>query len=278
MKIGVIGLGLMGASASRSLVKKGHVVFGSDIDKKVLDYAISNGIISGELDEKNAKDIDLVILSVFPESFCVATEKVLPWLKKSAIVLDFCGIKRKIEDDMLSFSKEYPDLYFVGGHPMAGREVYGIENSIDDLFTGASMILVPVVANESVMNLLNDLFLEIGFARVVKTDSENHDAMIAYTSQLCHVVSNAFIKNSTAKRHFGYSAGSYKDMTRVARLNPVMWTELMNANRDKLTVELDELITNLQKYNDALKSGDKDMLKALLEEGNQTKLSIDKKE
>jgi prephenate dehydrogenase len=102
--------------------------------------------------------------------------------------------------------------------------------------------------------------------------------MIAYTSQLCHVVSNAFIKNSTAKRHFGYSAGSYKDMTRVARLNPVMWTELMNANRDKLTVELDELITNLQKYNDALKSGDKDMLKALLEEGNLTKLSIDKKE
>lgn len=278
MKIGVIGLGLMGASISKTLVKNGYTVYGLDIDSGVQKYAKLNGIITDSLDEQTAKDVDLLIVSVFPESFRAACEKVLPWLKKGAIVSDFCGIKRKIEEDMIAFSKDYPDLSFIGGHPMAGREVYGIENSLDDLFIGASMILVPVKSTESEINWLKELYLSLGFSKVVQTDSENHDAMIAYTSQLCHVVSNAFIKNSTAKRHFGYSAGSYKDMTRVAKLNPTMWTELMNANRDKLTVELDELILNLTKYNDALKSGDKEMLKKLLEEGNNTKLSIDDKE
>ena len=278
MIVGVIGLGLMGASFCLALKKNNHIVYGADICEQTQKYAKSNGIIDDFLCEENAKEVDLLVVSVFPESFKCATEKVLPWLKKSAIVIDFCGIKRKITDQMKEFSKTFPDLTFVGGHPMAGKEVSGIKNASQSLFQDASMIFVPVKAEEKQLDILKKLFSEVGFSQIVETDSENHDAMIAYTSQLCHVVSNAFIKNSTAKKHLGYSAGSYKDMTRVAKLNPTMWTELMSENSDKLCVELDELITNLNKYKQALELGDKDKLKALLEEGNITKVSIDDKE
>lgn len=278
MTIGVVGLGLMGASFCLALKKTNRKVYGIDLSEETLNYALSNGIVDGVLTKDSAKEIDLLTVAVFPESFKSATSKILPWLKKSATVIDFCGTKRKITREMENFSKSYPDLFFVGGHPMAGKEVSGIKNATENLFLGASMIFVPVKVDKQKMEEIKKLFLSVGFDRIVETDSENHDSMIAYTSQLCHVVSNAFIKNNTAKKHLGYSAGSYKDMTRVARLDPVMWSELMSENRDKLCVELDELISNLNQYKFALEKGDKDKLKALLEEGNNTKVSIDDKE
>ncbi len=278
MTVGVIGLGLMGASFCLALKKINQKIYGADINDETVCYALSNGIIDCELNEQNAKEIDLLVVAVFPESFVGAIEKVLPLLKNSATVIDFCGTKRKIVQKMTEFSSTFPDLSFIGGHPMAGKEVSGIKNASADLFASASMIFVPVKVETKKIEELKKLFLKIGFERVIQTDSENHDAMIAYTSQLCHVVSNAFIKNSTAKKHLGYSAGSYKDMTRVARLDPVMWSELMSENSDKLYSELDELIQNLNAYKDALKNRDKQKLKSLLEEGNNAKLSIDDKE
>ncbi|MBR7110418.1 MAG: prephenate dehydrogenase [Clostridia bacterium] len=278
MIVGVVGLGLMGASFCMALKRIGQKVYGLDISDYVQTYALSNGIIDGALDAKSIPEIDVLVVSVFPESFASAIEKILPRLKKGATVIDFCGTKRKIAKKMTEFSSRYKSVNFVGGHPMAGKEVSGIENACANLFEGASMIFVPVRIESSELQKLKELFLSAGFDRVVETDSENHDAMIAYTSQLCHVVSNAFIKNSTAKKHFGYSAGSYKDMTRVARLDPVMWSELMSENSDKLSAELDELIRNLNDYKVALENNDKQKLKALLTEGNRIKLSIDDKE
>ena len=276
MNIGIIGLGLMGGSFGRTLTKKtSHKVYGLDIDKNVLLKGEMVGAFHEVLTTKNAKELDLLIISVFEDAFALSVEQFLPYLKKGAIVCDFCGIKRRIVEKMREYAKDYPQITFIGGHPMAGREFSGIEHSTTTLFDKASMILCPVNADVYVLESFKQFFLDLGFLEVVFTSSENHDKMIAYTSQLCHIVSNAFIKNETAKSHFGYSAGSYKDLTRVARLNPKMWSSLMINNKDVLKGELIELIGNLNKYLQALELGDKDMLEKLLSEGNERKLAID---
>lgn len=278
MKIGIIGLGLMGGSFGRTLVKQGaHEVFGYDLSHAVMEKAELVKAFNGVLDEKTVKDVDMLIVATTPDVFMPAVEKVIKDLKKGAIIVDFCGVKRKIIDDMNKLLKMRPDVVFVGGHPMAGREFSGIEHAVTTLFDKASMILVNLNADIFALDRIKKFFLTVGFSEVVMTTADNHDAMIAYTSQLCHVVSNAFIKNKTAEKHFGYSAGSYKDLTRVARLNPDMWTELMFDNGDKLLSELDEYISNLTKYRDALRDGDRATFKELLSEGNSRKLAIDTK-
>ncbi len=276
MNIGIVGLGLMGGSLGRTLVKKTeHRVFGTDKFPHVLDKAILMGAMHEQLTKTNAGLIDMLIISVYPEGFCDVLDEYLDCLKPGAVVMDFCGIKRPIIEIMKDRANRYPHISFIGGHPMAGREFSGIERSVTTLFDKASMILINVNADIFKLSEIKAFYLNLGFVEVVLTDAENHDAMIAYTSQLCHIVSNSFIKNETARKHFGYSAGSYKDLTRVARLNPDMWTELMFENKDKLTCELEEFINNTNKYLEALKNGDREELKALLKEGNDIKLSID---
>lgn len=275
MKIGIIGLGLIGGSFGRTAVKAGHEVFGEDRQEAVLIKAEMLCAITGRLSEASSKNLDLLISAVNPSDFESSVEKYLPHLKSGAVVMDFCGTKRGVVSAMKRLSDKYGDLVFIGGHPMAGREFSGIEHSSATLFHKASMILVPVKADIFALDEIKKLFLSLGFGEAVITTAENHDRMIAFTSQECHVVSNAFVKSPRAKEHFGYSAGSYKDMTRVARLSPAMWTELMLENADYLAEELDILVENLQKYSAAIKRGDKKELFDLLAEGNEIKLAID---
>lgn len=276
MKVGVIGLGLMGGSLGKTLKKLGeHTVYGYDISSAVIEKAELFGAINFPLNEETAKDIDILIVSLYPSSFLSAIERFLPLLKDGAIVTDFCGIKRGIVKTMCELSKKFPNLIFVGGHPMAGREFSGIERSVSNLFDKSSMILTNVNADIFTLEKLKAFYLSLGFSEVVITTPEHHDKAISYTSQLCHVVSNAYIKNEIATEHFGYSAGSYKDLTRVARLNPEMWAELMMENKDNLSKQLGEFIKNVTKYQTALEKGDKEELKKLLKEGNDRKLSID---
>lgn len=276
MKIGIIGLGLMGGSLAKTLKKLGgYEVFGYDIDETTMLKADMLGAINGELTVDTAKDLDMLIVSLYPSGFLSSVERFLPVLKDGAIITDFCGIKRQTMADMRELAKKYPNLVFIGGHPMAGREFSGIDRSVSTLFEKASMILTNVNADIFVLEEVKNFYLSLGFGEVVITTPEYHDRAIAFTSQLCHIVSNAFIKNEIASEHFGYSAGSYKDLTRVARLNPEMWAELMTMNKDNLSKELDELIVNLTKYSIALKQGNKAELKQLLSEGNERKLLID---
>lgn len=276
MNIGIIGLGLMGASFGRTVkLKTEDRVFGYDIDENVMLKANLIGAIDDELNEKTASELDLLILSIYPRAFESTAEKFLPLLKEGAIVLDFCGNKRQIIEVMKRLSVKYPNLNFLGGHPMAGREYSGIDHSVTTLFDRASMLIVPVKTDIFCEQNLKEYFLSIGFGEVVFTDADTHDSIIAYTSQLCHIVSNAFIKSETALSHHGYSAGSYKDLTRVAKLSPEMWSQLMTDNRDKLSKELSVLIDNLNAYLTALNSGDEEKLKKLLSEGNALKLQID---
>ena len=275
--VGIIGLGLMGASFGRLLVQKGYTVYGADRDPAVMQKALLAKAYTEPLTVENAGEADLLVAAIFPRDFKAAAEEYLPYMKKGAVLSDFCGNKRIVTEAMRDLSARYPDIVYCGGHPMAGKEYSGVNHSSVRLFDNASMILVPVTEDLFVLSELKKFYLNLGFGEVVVTTPEKHDKMIAYTSQLCHVVSNAFIKSESAREHGGYSAGSYKDLTRVARLDPVMWSELMEDNRDYLSAELEFLIGSLSKYRDALKDGDEDALRALLAEGDKIKREIDKR-
>lgn len=276
MNVAIVGLGLMGGSLGRTLVKQGeHKVYALDVSSDAMLKGEMMKAYDYELSLDNANEIDLFLVATRPEFFKDICDKFIKKLKKGAIVTDFCGTKRDIVSLMENYKTQYPELNFVGGHPMAGREFSGIEHSKANLFDKASMILVPVHTDIFVMEELKSFYLSLGFSEVVITDAENHDSMIAFTSQLCHIVSNAFIKNKTAENHFGYSAGSYKDLTRVARLDPDMWASLMTKNCDKLLPELTELISSLTEYKNALENKNQEDLRRLLSDGNQRKLKID---
>ncbi len=276
MKIGIVGLGLMGASFGRALHKTtNHTVYGCDINENVTLKAELLSAIDKPLTIENVGELDMLVISVYPRNFKEVAEKYLPYLKKGAILLDFCGNKRNILSCMQLLSEKYKDVVFIGGHPMAGREFSGIDHSQATLFNKASMILVPLGDDIFIKSELKQLFLSIGFEKVVITDAKTHDKNIAYTSQLCHIVSNAFIKSPTAIEHFGFSAGSYKDMTRVARMNSEMWTQLVFDNGDFVLQELDTLIENLGQYKKAIKDKNEKELNRLFNEGNSRKLQID---
>lgn len=275
MTVGIIGLGLMGGSFGRMLVRRGITVYGYDANPEVMLKAELMRAFNRPLDLKNAADVELLICAVNPSLFKVATERFLPRLSAGTVVSDFCGVKRATVKVMKEWLKTYPELCFIGGHPMAGREFSGIEHSSVVLFEKASMILVPVKADIFAVDKIKEFYLSAGFGRVVITDAEYHDKIIAYTSQLCHIVSNAFIKNESAEKRSGYSAGSFRDLTRVARMNPALWTELIALNRDNALTELDELIFNLNKYRAAIAKKDDAELTRLFAEGNDRKIRIE---
>ncbi len=276
MKVGIVGLGLMGASFGRTVKNKTQdKVFGIDRDETVMLKASLIGCVDGVLDKNTLPIIDLLIISVYSRDFLKVAKEYLPYLKEGATVIDFCGNKVDICTDMKELSKKYDKINFIGGHPMAGREFSGIDHSVKTLFERASMLLVPVKADIFVVEKIKKYFISLGFGEIVFTDADTHDRTIAFTSQLCHIVSNAYIKSQTAKEHHGFSAGSYRDLTRVARLNSKMWSELMIDNADKLIRELNVLMENLKKYQSALFNKDEKQLQSLLEEGNLLKLDID---
>ncbi len=276
MKIGIVGLGLMGASFGRTVIKQDKgTVFGIDCDEQVMLKAELLSAINAPLNGENIKEVDILIFALYTGKFKEIAEGYIKNLKKGATVIDFCGNKRGVIKVMKELSLIYPDINFIGGHPMAGREFSGIDHSVTTLFNKASMLLVPVKCDIFIESDIKKYFLSLGFEQVVITDAITHDEIISYTSQLCHIVSNAFIKSPTAEKRAGYSAGSFRDLTRVARLNPEMWTELMIDNSDNLTKELDFLINSLSKYKKALESKDGDKLKVLLSEGNERKLMIE---
>lgn len=276
MNIGIIGLGLMGASFGRTLKGRADAtVLGLDRDPSVMLKATLIGCIDKELTVEEAGTLDFLVVSVYPRDFTSAVSPFLPYMKKGATVLDFCGNKRGVCQAMRTLGSQYPDLHFIGGHPMAGREYSGIDHSTKALFDRTSMLLIPVQSDIYENERLKELFLSLGFGEVIFTDENTHDKTVAFTSQLCHIVSNAYIKSETAKAHHGFSAGSYRDLTRVARLNPTMWSQLMIDNSDLLTSELSTLIESLTAYRDALQNKDENALYHLLDEGNQLKLMID---
>ncbi len=277
MNIAIIGLGLIGGSLGRVLCKKtDHTVFASDIDAKAMSLGRLLSAYHKPLTTENINQMDLVIFSLYPESLRKSLDETCPLLKKGAIVMDCCGNKRQVVSQMKTLSQKYPHLEFISSHPMAGREFSGVSHSTASLFDRASMILVPVSASLKTTQSIKELSLSLGFNSVVITSAKEHDRIIAYTSQLAHLVSSSYMKSPTATSFMGFSAGSFRDMTRVARLSPEMWAELTIENADFLVQEIDNIVGNLTDYKNALKNADKQKMKDLLADGNEKKLLSEK--
>lgn len=279
MRVAIVGLGLIGGSFAKAFKKyTDSTVLGADASRQVLDKAHLVGAIDGEFMLDAAPECDLLLLCAWPHHVIEYLESMAGKIRPGTLVVDACGVKREVCEAGWRLAQQY-GFTFYGGHPMAGKELSGFTHSSALLFNGASMILCPPQgATIFDLDAMKQLFTGIGFGRVTITTPENHDRVIAYTSQLAHIASSAFIKSPTALEHAGFSAGSYRDLTRVARLDPDMWTELFRFNRPALLQEVELLLENLQAYRDALANGDDEKLRELLLQGREQKIAADRKE
>ncbi|MBC8571147.1 prephenate dehydrogenase [Zongyangia hominis] len=274
MKIGIVGLGLMGASFAKALKRyTSHTVLGLDRDPAVRESALHDGAVD-EVHEDPAflSQCAVTFLCLFPVQTVAFVKENLSHFQKGSIVADICGIKGYVVNALSQM--ELPFIY-LPSHPMAGREVCGYHGSLESLFVGASYICTPVDAPQYAVDTLESLVRSIGFTDFVVTTPADHDRIIAFTSQLPHVISNAYVKSPSCSKHNGFSAGSYKDLSRVAKLNEEMWSDLFLLNRESLLSELDTLLQNLAQYRDALAREDRDALRDLLREGRIIKEECD---
>lgn len=275
MTVGIIGLGLIGGSMARAYKKSGFTVLGCDTNDVVLSWAKLNGIADENLTKDNIPDCDLILLAITPKSAAKWLEDNAPSIAKTTLVMDLCGTKRYICSVGFALAEKY-GFTFVGAHPMAGSHIGGIKNSRADLFKDETAVLVPPCRDDiALFDRAKKALAPAGFARYTFTTADAHDEMIAYTSQLAHVVSNAFVKSPHAQTHSGISAGSYRDLTRVAQLDVKMWTELFLENHDNLSNELGLIISSLQEYKDAIDSGNAELLASLLQAGVDAKEKAD---
>lgn len=275
MKIAIAGLGLIGGSAAKAYHEAGHTVYGLDSDETVLGFAQLAGVVSAPLGRENLRDCACLFVALPPAAAVRFLQDWAVHVPQKCLVMDLCGTKRVVCEQGFALAAQY-GFTFVGGHPMAGSHHSGYAHSRADLFAGASMIVVPPITDDmAFLEHIKALLKPLGLRCITVATAEEHDKNIAFTSQLAHVVSNAYIKSPTAGRHKGFSAGSYRDLTRVAWLAPDMWTELFLENRDHLIGEIDGLIAALTEYRDAMQKGDGDGLRQLLEQGKRRKEEVD---
>lgn len=274
MKIAIIGLGLIGGSLAKTIKKNTkHYVIGIDINNDVLTFAHSVNAIDQIGDDSSLKDADVTIICLYPNAVTDFVLKNRNNFKKGSIVTDAAGVKQCI---CTVLDKENFDFTFIGGHPMAGREVCGFENSLDDMFDGASYIFTPKTESDEKLKILTALAKEMKFEKIVMTTPKQHDQMIAYTSQIAHVLACAYVISPRSKEHSGFSAGSFRDVSRVAKINEELWTQLFLDNKDTLCPEIDTLIDNLEKLRGFIASDDYNGLKTMLKDGRLIKEELDR--
>lgn len=275
MIVGLVGLGLIGGSMAKAYAAEGHTVLAEDKNSTILGFAMLDSTVKAPLDDENLRTCDLIFLAIPPEAAIGWLHAHADRLADTTLVMDLCGTKRVVCQAAFPLAEQH-GFTFVGGHPMAGYHKSGYKYAKAALFKGQPMVLVPPEGFDmALLDRVKTLLEPAGFGKLSVTTAEEHDRMIAFTSQMCHVVSNAYIKSPTARMHRGFSAGSYKDLTRVAWLNADMWAELMLENQDFMLEEMDTLLENLQKYRTALANHDFDGLRELLQEGKVIKEEVD---
>lgn len=271
MNIAVIGLGLIGGSIAKALSKRtNHNIIGFDKDKSLLNKALNQGVISEILDTKQLKNIDVIYLCVYPEIAVELIKKYIDLLNPLCIITDVSGIKGFICKEIKKISKE-KDFIFIGSHPMAGKEQNGFDASEAELFFDASYIITPCDAPESAVKIVSELAIDMGFKEVVLSTPSRHDRIIAFTSQLPHILSCAYVMSPQCLEHKGYSAGSYQDMSRVAKINEKLWSQLFLENKTNLLKEIDLIIQNIQKLKLAISQNDIERLEILLKRSRKIK-------
>lgn len=276
MNVGIIGLGLIGGSLAKSIKEHSrHTVWGFDINSEVVEKALLVGAIDEAMTEDMLSRCDIVLVALYPAECVKTITAYADRFAPGTLVIDCAGVKRAVCEPLFDLAKRHAWIY-IGGHPMAGREFSGFDHTTGTLFERASMILTPMP--DVTVEALTDakgFFLDIGFRTVRITTPEEHDQMIAFTSQLAHIVSSAYVKNPRSNQHKGFSAGSFQDMTRVARLNENMWTELFLDNADLLVPSIDDFIYRLTQYRNALADRNENDLWKLLREGRLMKEALD---
>ena len=275
MTVGILGLGLIGGSLARAYTLAGHTVYAAEKDESILAFAQLAGAVDAPLTPENLPGCELLLLAIYPDGSADWLAENAPYISRETLVMDCCGVKERICSRCFPLAEQY-GFTFMGGHPMAGTQFSGFKYSRANLFEGAPMVLVPHRFDD--MDLLDRAKKALdpcGFGSFSVTTARDHDRMIAFTSQMPHIISNAFIKSPTAASHKGFTAGSYKDLTRVAWLNPQMWAELFLENREFVLNELDTLLSSLQCYRDAVAAQDREGLTALLDEGKKRKEQVD---
>lgn len=275
-RAGIIGLGLIGGSMAKAYSRDPDwEVFGANRSHSIVEFARIAQAIDGELTDDVLPTLDLLFLASYPQGVIDQLERVAPLLSKDCVVIDLSGIKERLCRACFPIAEKY-GFTFIGGHPMAGTHNSGFKYSREDMFDGAPMVIVPPVFDDiELLDRVKELLRPARFGRISAITAKEHDRRIAFTSQLAHIVSNAYVKSPTARAHDGFSAGSYRDLTRVAWLNPDMWAELFLENREALLFELDGFIASLHKYREALADGDFESLRALLDEGRRIKEEVD---
>ncbi len=261
MKICVAGLGLIGGSMCSALKRAGHAVDGWNRSPQAACYAVENGIIDAQADGFTRYDVVFVALP--PQATVDFIDNTR--FKSGAIVSDICGVKGFIENHVYSVPRNFR---YVGCHPMAGKEVSGIENACADLFDGASIIITrrdetDADAADTIINLSRDM----GFGRAVLCTAKTHDEKIAYTSQLAHIVSNAYVKSPSLKNCICFTGGSFQDMTRIAGVDENVWASLYLNNAENVAAEIDLLVDSLTRVKEAVLEKDSRKLKSILAEG-----------
>ena len=275
MRVGILGLGLIGGSLARAYAKAGHRVFAQDQDASILEFAQLAGAVEAPLNQETIPQCDLILLAIYTGGCIAWLEENAGSISPDALVMDCCGVKKEICDFAFPVAEKY-GFTFIGGHPMAGSHQSGFKYSRSNLFQGAPMVLVPPRFDDArLLERAVEALAPCHFGKFSVTTGEKHDEMIAFTSQMPHIVSNAYIKSPTAAAHKGFSAGSYKDLTRVAWLNPGMWAELFLANKENILKELDVYIHSLCQYRDAIAREDEAQLVQLLEDGRRRKKEVD---
>lgn len=271
MKIIIVGLGLIGGSIAKALKQNTpHQVLGMDTDEDALLDACSCGAVDGKASLEDLRNADMVYLCVYPGGALDFAREYGPKLREGCVLTDTCGIKAAVCAGMEAL-RGTGRYVFVAGHPMAGKERSGFSASDPSIFVGASYLLVPGDAPKWAVDLVERLALSMGFGRIVRTDPKRHDQMIAFTSQVPHALACAYVLSPRCPGHKGFSAGSYRDVSRVANINDGLWSRLFLDNNEALTEELDELIGNLSAIRDAVAAGDEPGLRGLLKRAGDIK-------
>ena len=275
MKIAVVGLGLIGGSLAKAITKyTEHTVIGIDNNPQILESALAAGAVHLAGNADSLPQADITILAIYPKQTIAYISEHAALFKKGSIVTDTCGIKSDICQALVPVA-EKNGFYFIGGHPMAGKETFGFSSAEAELFKNASCILTPCGVPQEQIDILSSFIRELAFSRIVITTPQEHDRMIAFTSQIPHALACAYVLIPECRNQKGFSAGSFRDVSRVAKINENLWTDLFLGNRELLCDELGMLIENLEKIKQAVASGNAPEIRQILKEGRLVKEALD---
>ena len=276
----IVGLGLLGGSYAKGLKKMGFPVSALTLEQSSIDYAIENGIIdkgTTKVDPEIIGESDLVIFALYPHTFVEWIEKNQQYFKSGAILTDVTGVKGCIVDKIQNMLME--DVEFIAAHPMAGKEVYGVENSDDGIFKGANYIVVPTEKNTpEAIELCCNLGELLGFKQVATLNVEEHDRMIAYLSQLTHCIAVSLMCCNNTQGLEAYTGDSFRDLTRIARINDEMWSELFLSNREVLLNEMERFKITFDELYNKVKEGDREGMREMMRTSTERRKLFDKKD